>query len=302
VPRRFPFRNGDAHHLRACAAKAPRRRRLAPRRLRSRSGRAVALGRSVFRQLERGRGGGVLAALEGARGRLLCRSAGLPHTAVRHDARRGGAARATVAALRAASEGGSGRARRPSSPSSTATLRRLRDRLSRINPSSMPPTTSRWWRPLAPIGPSWRARTSSSRGWALAGPLALAPTLNPYGPGLARPTAGPAPALPSAIRGIGALFGAAYLLAAVTGVCPGEAVAPLHANGPTGLLDPVGSPYPLAFVHARSGERKGQHCCRRPAARGDGGLHGPKTGGATILHRQLTPAGAEVAGCPQRGG
>ncbi len=90
------------------------------------------------------------------------------------------------------------------------------------------------------------------------GPMSLAPNLNPYGPSLVQTDGRTRTCLAERDPRHGALFGAAYLLAAVAGVLPwAEVLAPLHANGATGLMDAEGRPYPLAFVHAELAAAQG---------------------------------------------
>jgi hypothetical protein len=116
------------------------------------------------------------------------------------------------------------------------------------------------------------------------GPLAIAPTVNPYGPSLAETDGTSRTCLAASDPRHGALFGAAHLLAAIVGVLPtAEAIAPLHANGPTGLVDPTGAPYPLAFVHAELGQAEGAALVPAPAAQGVAGLAWARDGRFTAL-------------------
>lgn len=116
------------------------------------------------------------------------------------------------------------------------------------------------------------------------GPLAIAPTVNPYGPGLAETDGLSRTSLAVSDPRHGALFGAAHLLAAVAGVLPwAEAVVPLHASGPTGIVDSEGSPYPLAFVHAELGQAEGAALVPAPSAPAVAGLAWEREGRGTVL-------------------
>lgn len=90
------------------------------------------------------------------------------------------------------------------------------------------------------------------------GPLAIVPTVNPYGPGLAETDGATRTCLAARDPRHGALFGAAYLLGALAACLPrASAAAPVFATGPAGLAAEDGSPLPLAFVQAEVAAAEG---------------------------------------------
>ncbi len=130
------------------------------------------------------------------------------------------------------------------------------------------------------------------------GPLAIPPTLNPYGPGLAQTDGRTRTCLAERDPRHGALFGAAYLLAAVAGVLPwSEAVAPLHANGPAGLVDAQGAPFPLAFVLAELAAAEGASLVPAPTRLDLAGLGWERESRRTILLANIGTEALEIT-CP----
>jgi len=130
------------------------------------------------------------------------------------------------------------------------------------------------------------------------GPLAIAPTVNPYGPGLATTDGTTRTCLAARDPRHGALFGAAHLVAALAGTISGaEVLAPLHASGPIGLVAPDRSPWPLAFVHAAVAGGRGAALREAPSGEGTAGIAWESGDRWTILLANLSEDPVEVA-CP----
>lgn len=116
------------------------------------------------------------------------------------------------------------------------------------------------------------------------GPLTIAPTVNPYGPGLAQSDGTTRICLAGSDPRHRALFGAAHLLAAITGVLPwSEALAPAHLNGSTGLVGPDGERVPLAFVLAEIARAVGSEVVAGPKMATLATLAWQRDGRRTIL-------------------
>ncbi len=128
------------------------------------------------------------------------------------------------------------------------------------------------------------------------GPVAIAPTINPYGPDLVRTDGRTRTCLAERDPRHGALFGAAHLLAAVSGVLPwAEAIAPLNVNGPTGLVDEEGTPYPLAFVHAELARAEGCAVISVPSAPGISAVGWRNEDTSTIVAANIGPEPTELS-------
>jgi hypothetical protein len=134
------------------------------------------------------------------------------------------------------------------------------------------------------------------------GPLSLAPTVNPYGPGLVETDGTTRTCLAARDPRHGALFGAAHLVGALAGVAAAsEAVAPLLANGPSGVAGADGAPLPLAFVLAEVAAAEGARRVPGPTGPGLASLAWEREGTATILVASTTPEAQEVAMPPGTG-
>ncbi|TNC65038.1 hypothetical protein [Rubellimicrobium roseum] len=128
------------------------------------------------------------------------------------------------------------------------------------------------------------------------GPLALAPTVNPYGPGLTPTDGTTRTCLAERDPRHRALFGAAHLVGALAGTLPwAEALAPLHATGPTGLCDEDGAPLPLAFIQAEVAAAEGARLRPAPTEPGLAGLAWERDGTHTVLLANTSAEPVEIA-------